>query len=499
VLDQDKLLHRMILLQVLLFTLLWSVAAVRGVSEYGKACSEPCLSFCPMGWERKGQHCFFWSQDSDNEAISWEDAEGYCKLFGAHLASATSSDVYDYMKSKISSDTWIGATNQTENGTWVWTDCSSFNSQSPAQGGGSCAHLTVGGQGSNEKKCGEKLTFICSKPLCPGEGSVTLGGENDNTDEISRKIGGGCQSCVEEHRCQGWQRLSSQGSHCYRLFQEKKTWVEAEQHCNDQGGHLADVTNQEIHNYINGKYRQVWVGGTDEGTEGRWRWSDCSTWGFEQWSDGELFVGPFKQPNNGGRFPPNNCLQLRYYPLDDKWHDQKCSDQQQFVCSKKLCPPTTTTITTTTTTTILTTTTERNLSNLGDKNSTNVNSTSDQVSEPDLEVKTIVFYVMTSIPVSMTLFGLIYMCRTNCNLKERFCCKWFCKRFCCKCCKCYITTNLEKKEREREENPDYGTYYYHDGTHRLNVMEATDSNTEYGFMEDSDIRTMERNSQYGNN
>ena len=200
--------HRMILIKVLFFTLHYS-AVVRGsketsVTEYGKDCSEKesCLSFCPVFWERKGQHCFFWSQDFDYETTTWEHAEDYCRDFDAHLAVATTSDVYEYMRSKISSDTWIGATNQTKSGTWVWTDCSSFNSQPPT-GSGSCAHLTVDGQGSNGKKCGDKLKFVCSKALCTGDsgkanifphiydilgkGSVTLDATNYNTNDISRE------------------------------------------------------------------------------------------------------------------------------------------------------------------------------------------------------------------------------------------------------------------------------------------------------------------------
>ena len=102
------------------------------------------------------------------EAKSWGDAEDYCEMYGAHLASVTTSDVYEYMRSKISTDTWIGATNQTENAAWVWTDCSSFNSEAPSQGNGCCAHLTADGEGSNDKDCGEKLAFVCSKDLCPG-------------------------------------------------------------------------------------------------------------------------------------------------------------------------------------------------------------------------------------------------------------------------------------------------------------------------------------------
>ena len=65
----------------------------------------------------------------------------------------------------------------------------------------------------------------------------------------------------------------------------------------------------------------------------------------------------------------------------------------------------------------------------------------------------IVYYVMISIPVLLTTIGLIYMCRTNCNLREK----------CCKCC-----LDLEKKD----VNPDYGDYYYADGDRRLDVMEV---------------------------
>ena len=147
------------------------------MNEYGKNCSETesCVPFCPLGWKSKGHLCFFWSQDSlmlQEDAKSWGDAEDYCRTYDAHLASVTTTDVYEYLRSKISTDTWIGASNQTENGAWVWTDCSSFNSGAPSQGDGRCAHLTADGQGSNDKDCREKLVFVCSKDLCPGDSII---------------------------------------------------------------------------------------------------------------------------------------------------------------------------------------------------------------------------------------------------------------------------------------------------------------------------------------
>ena len=157
---------------------------------------------------------------------------------------------------------------------------------------------------------------------------------------------GRCLSCAARPHCpNGWDRLG-RGKHCYRLFQEKKTWKDAELYCNSQGGHLAAVITQDIHNYVNGKNAPVWVGGTDHVREGAWRWSDCSAWRFEPWSVDIFCLGPLcfennKQPNNGlPLHNRENCLQLRHRN-DDKWHDVVCSKLHNFVCSIKLCPTTT--------------------------------------------------------------------------------------------------------------------------------------------------------------
>jgi len=86
--------------------------------------------------------------------------------------------------------------------------------------------------------------------------------------------------------------------------------------------------------------------------------------------------------------------------------------------------------------------------------------------QPSLDFeKPIGFYFLISIPVAFTIFGLGYMIRTNCKIRQK----------CCKCC-----VNLEKED----ENLDYGTYYDADGERRQDVMEnnlgnqATERNTQ---------------------
>ena len=73
---------------------------------------------------------------------------------------------------------------------------------------------------------------------------------------------------------------------------------------------------------------------------------------------------------------------------------------------------------------------------------------------------TIVFYILISIPVAFTLFGLIYMCRTN--ILTRTNCDGIQKTF-CPCC-----VDLTKTD----QNLDYGQYYDCDGVRMENVMEV---------------------------
>ena len=74
---------------------------------------------------------------------------------------------------------------------------------------------------------------------------------------------------------------------------------------------------------------------------------------------------------------------------------------------------------------------------------------------------TIVYYILIAIPIAFTIFGLIYMCRTNCEIRKT-CCEI--RETCCPCC-----IDLEKTD----VNLDYGDYYYQDGERRQDVMEVT--------------------------
>ena len=134
------------------------------------------------------------------------------------------------------------------------------------------------------------------------------------------------------------------GSWCYKFYDEKTSWEEANQRCgekvklnnqnielkgtdsnlsNSKDAVLATVFDQDVNNFVTSlaKGSQFWIGGRRSGDE--WKWTQSTGTEFENWASGE--------PNNWGG--DENCVQMGY-PLfqNHKWNDQKCSVQIGFVC-----------------------------------------------------------------------------------------------------------------------------------------------------------------------
>ena len=77
---------------------------------------------------------------------------------------------------------------------------------------------------------------------------------------------------------EGWEKFEG---HCYLWSDDKKNWLEAEETCQNHGGHLASVTDRKIYDFVVQKGVRVWIGGTDKDVEGKWAWTDCSAWDYD--------------------------------------------------------------------------------------------------------------------------------------------------------------------------------------------------------------------------
>jgi hypothetical protein len=79
----------------------------------------------------------------------------------------------------------------------------------------------------------------------------------------------------------------------YTVVTGSFTWAQAKADAEAKGGYLVTVTSQaewdKVLAAIGSTHasKNLWMGGTDEGTEGKWRWVTGEPWGFTAWGAGE--------------------------------------------------------------------------------------------------------------------------------------------------------------------------------------------------------------------
>ncbi|XP_075392166.1 C-type lectin domain family 4 member F [Tenrec ecaudatus] len=117
--------------------------------------------------------------------------------------------------------------------------------------------------------------------------------------------------------------------HLYYFSDDKKSWHGAEQFCVSQGAHLASVTSAGEQKFLtmSTSTSYHWIGLTDRGREGSWRWVDGTPFNAAQ-STG--FWGP-NQPDN---WKHNNGQTEDCVHVEKKWNDMDCDTPYQWVCKK---------------------------------------------------------------------------------------------------------------------------------------------------------------------
>ncbi|CAI5655366.1 unnamed protein product [Oreochromis niloticus] len=137
----------------------------------------------------------------------------------------------------------------------------------------------------------------------------------EKTNELER---------LQETCLTGWTIFS--GS-CYFPSVRSGTWGEARQDCRGKGADLVVIKNSEEQNFLATIINDnTWIGLTDHGTEGLWKWVDGTPLTLANWAKNE--------PNNGGsRHGEEDCVHIR---AEDQrtWNDISCTAAMKWICKK---------------------------------------------------------------------------------------------------------------------------------------------------------------------
>eukprot|EP01084_Bolivina_argentea_P030534 56550_1 len=203
---------------------------------------------------------------------------------------------------------------------------SATNCGYPCCTGGSCQTTCCAGRGTTEcggngcpSNCGE--TCDCNAVHCdPNASCLDIGNGDECICNSPNYIGNGTE-------CNFIGDPNATFSDNYIYNQVAMNFHKAETYCNSQySTNLASIQNvNEATEAFNLCTKSCWIGLTDEIEEGKFRWTDGSSYGYSNWHPNE--------PNDQGG---EDCGQIR--GGDNMWNDMPCTNYLTFLCNKADAP-----------------------------------------------------------------------------------------------------------------------------------------------------------------
>ncbi|XP_076014518.1 uncharacterized protein LOC143007034 [Genypterus blacodes] len=167
----------------------------------------------------------------------------------------------------------------------------------------------------------------CTLLKAPGENFYTGSSRNGITSRQSDQSYSMSYTFADgELRCSGpdWYEF---GDFCYRPFEVKKTWGDAQAACRTLGAELMSIASMKeqswLESYLYMATSDVWTGLNDQLISGLYVWSDGHPVTLTYWAPGE--------PNNHEDFK-EDCVKMLLET--GRWNDVSCSELNTYMCKK---------------------------------------------------------------------------------------------------------------------------------------------------------------------
>lgn len=254
------------------------------------------------------------------EGISWYEAEERCENLGGYLVTITSEEEQKTINNFVSDlksrglltkqDIWVGAKRVDDKFIWITNELFDFMNWSSGEPNNVY----------NQQDCMMMYTDLSINGEL-GKWNDENGNGRDWPGYQLSDIGYICEWGDYNIAPTPPIDYSEYNGHKYKYYDDQLSWNEAQEKCEDLGGYLVCISDQNENEFIrtlcNGK--EGWIGGNDLVEKGRWEWVSGEEFVYSNWLPGE--------PNNNGGM--EDFILIKY---DGRWNDGYLNTGFGFIC-----------------------------------------------------------------------------------------------------------------------------------------------------------------------
>ncbi|KAK2815955.1 hypothetical protein Q5P01_026422 [Channa striata] len=104
-----------------------------------------------------------------------------------------------------------------------------------------------------------------------------------------------------------------------------ESWNGSRKDCQQRNADLVIVNSNEEQTFINQLGKEVWIGISDQETEGTWKWVDGTLLTTSYWG--------INEPNSH-EGKDEDCGEIKFYAKENSWNDKPCDSENVWICEK---------------------------------------------------------------------------------------------------------------------------------------------------------------------
>jgi len=271
----------------------------------------------------------FWSHQGHRYLVSagqtWQNAEAYAQSLGGHLVTINDQAEQNWVYSTFGrfGDFWIGMSDETEEGTWIWSggepvDYTNWNSGEPNNSGDEDYAAMWASSGTwNDWPVSKQLPGVVelddpqgrlsagpgplaqylldvdlSDPIPPQVTAVTrLPAEGGTTSQMFSTFAVTVSEELDPRMVNtpAYDFRTYNGHTYVREAGASRTWWDAQTYAHSLGGELVTINDQAEQDWLYGQFgsQDTWIGLNDAAADETWVWADGEEVVYTNWYSGE--------------------------------------------------------------------------------------------------------------------------------------------------------------------------------------------------------------------